>query len=135
MSKEISIKTTTKKDRIQLLSILLKLGYKWHDERDWTANKIDDEYGYEKFPEISVKVEGVYMCGNRSGVNTHLEYPKDSVTFFDELLNLDIPIEVTNVGSYTAKIYRDKIEVGCQNISLEKFAEIVAAVNEKKKNG
>jgi len=130
------IKTTTKSDRIELLTILLKMGYKWHgDDNFKTSGDIESRYPSSNWPCVDIggdDNEADYMSGCPNTRST-CEYPQDVLSILKLLATGDIVIEVPNIGDYTAKVHKDKIVVGCQTVSFKAFEELVKAFN--KQNG
>jgi len=132
----MKIKTNNTEDRITLLNTLIKMGYKWHGEDDGlqTGKEIDFHYPHDTWPCVNVdtynKVNYMSGCPNRNGT---CEYPQDIIKILKELTTPVIPfIAVPHIGGYTAKVYTDKIEVGCQTISLEVFDSLAVAVKEQR---
>lgn len=100
-----------------------------------------DEY-IEEFPIEDVKIVGI---NNHNRISTWSYVSNDTnekdfsiqserAKILEYLLSIKSTIIVKNVGIYDAVISKNGIRVGCQNITFEKFQEIVDAVKKVNKN-
>jgi hypothetical protein len=62
---------------------------------------------------------------NYCGVENFFATFKDAATFISELSDSLSYKSVELNGQYTAKIYKDRVEVGCQSFPIEKIKDIL----------
>jgi hypothetical protein len=131
--RRFAIHTDAAKHRTVLLSILMKMGAKWHNDADYTVSYVDEKYSWDNYPVVMLD-EDMEISGNPSDYRhvTHL-FPQDSYIILADLSDQSAPIVIEGVGDYSARVYKDHLMVGCQTISWEKFDEIAAA-RAKKEN-
>lgn len=131
------IKTTTPEDHAALLTLLFKLGYEFSNGSK-TVAEYNRNYGAFAYPHVLVYPNKKDVGGSRKynfNCGDELEYPQDITEIFTRLFDIvqERTFHVTEVGEYDAVITDKGIRVGCQLITLDKFAEIVEAVNKIRK--
>lgn len=128
-----TIKTTSRADRDSLLILLTSFGYLWHSEKQYKdASKIEADWSFNRYPNVVVTAYGKdhkELAGNSAKFDADFIWPQDAAKIVQKFSPNAKPtsVEIKDVGSYTATVTKDKVQVGCQSIPLTKLQEILDA--------
>jgi hypothetical protein len=123
---EFTVKDSTPHEWKTLMTILLSLGYVWHrDNGDelTDVNEINSKWR-NKYPQIRIDTDIKKISGWKFGGDYTV---KNDLFKILELVTGIGSIEVKHVAGFRATVTPDKVVVGCQTITLEKFREIEEA--------
>ena len=136
MNYQLYIKCESVMERMVLLAYLFSCGYVWHrglSGESTNPQDIENQYGFDPYDIVVIYLEEKELAGNNSS------YCRDRMTFQEFLKDQEVlkpqinKLTVQLTDEYDADVYNDRIQVGCQTISLETFDVLAKAVEAMRK--